>query len=140
MKHYQPRQRLSDGRWDYCCEDMPTGYCCVFFDWRETPALASMDFADDDPKVLAMIATRDKHHTNGHETAEEACECYRQYLLDHRLHVMTTDESRPCEECGELTNQVVEIVNFQWLNLCPEHGSREFAEKFARRVGESWVS
>lgn len=140
MKHYQPRQRLSDGRWDYCCEDMPTGYCCPFFDWRETPALAHMDFSDEDPKVVAMIANRDKHHTNGHETSEEACECYRQYLLDHRVHELTADEARACEECGEWTDHLVEIVNFQIMHLCEKHSSREFVEKFARRVGESWVS
>ena len=88
MNYDQARQR-AEGRWDWTTMNdgvvRPKGYCAG---WRyEEPLppylehlqkLREADRLRDEP-------LREKFHTDGHASAEEAVRCYYEYCLDH-LH------------------------------------------------------
>src|SRR4051812_48360403 len=62
MNYLKARQMQSTGKWHYTCRNdnfvWPQGYCA-----QEGSAC----------------------HSTGHNTAEEACECYKQYQLKNHL-------------------------------------------------------
>lgn len=133
MNYYEPRQRESDQRWDFTCQNddhvWPVGYCRPWLDVEER---------EGDPVITQLLITeekralpfKDKHHSNGHETAEEAAQCYRQYLLDQKLRLMgEAGERRECNVCDEMTNLYAEIINGPFLSLCKAHNNRETVEK-----------
>jgi hypothetical protein len=74
----------------------------------------------------------------GHATEQEAQDCYKRYLLDHRLNLDMTmnDTQRKCCICGEWTQKAAEIDNGQIWDLCDAHRNRETVEKLFS-VGES---
>lgn len=132
MNYYQARQRISDKRWDFTCMNdrrvWPVGYCA---DWTE--------YTDADYERLpglerevkeTLLPHRDKFHGHGHETAEEACRCYRQFLLDTRVRLDLThpEYQRKCAKCGAWTNAAAE-VDHEIFDLCDEHRTREVLEE-----------
>lgn len=139
MNYLSARQRQSDEKWDYTYNGAPYGYCREYFDpdnyktWiREhmTPA-----------EVEKIRSFEDKYHTHGHDTKEEACQCYKEYMLDHRLRLDGKDNScqRKCEKCGEWTQGFAEVGCYQLWFLCDEHRNREVVSELYK-VGESWES
>ncbi len=82
----------------------------------------------------------------GHNTPEEACECYRQYLLDNLLH-LEDDLWAPgnlmrcnIQECEAMTRGGARITGRRTFMLCQEHRTRETMEKIYPKVHESWES
>jgi hypothetical protein len=134
MQHYSARQREKDLRWDYTVGSSPVGYCLAYQDTDE------MGVPMNPNRAEVMRQFKDKHHTHGHETAEEACECYKQYLLDQRTrHSDMSNQMLRCEICGEFTQHVVYIGAYEIHKLCVTHATREFLEQVVT-VGESWES
>jgi hypothetical protein len=105
LNYAQARLRQSDGRWDWTVRNddliRPTGYCRG---WDDTPldevaarigmplAMLEQDRAQHEP-------FRDKYHTDGHATKQEAERCFRDYQLDHELHELRgpSDEQHRCQ-------------------------------------------
>lgn len=119
MNYYGPRQRDVDGRWDY------------------TRTSGDFTFADGYCMGYSRIpdsATSPKYHTNGHASPEEACECFKEYELDHFLR-FTDDNPKeplhPCHapECKEVTSgfAIVTSCMVNWW-LCKEHRTREVVD------------
>lgn len=135
MNHYIAKQRVEDKRWDYTCNNHPIGYCRAY--------------KEIDPKLIPISeqqqeeyrATQHKHHTDGHETEQEARECYKEYLLDHhlRLRAKMGDQQMKCRVCGEWTQNFAEI-DCQMFVLCDKHNNRETVEGLFDAPWESWSS
>ena len=73
----------------------------------------------------------------GHETKEEACEHYRQYLLDCHAQYNGTysDHLSQCSVCGILTNRYGQVAEALYIPLCDEHCDRANLEKFFKIEG-----
>lgn len=123
MNYYEPKQRKTDGRWVYTRNNYPVGYCC--------------EYKEIDPKLIPISeaeqesyrVTAHKHHADGHETEKEACECYKKYLLDHRLSLnrKMSNQQEKCKICGEWTQGFAEI-DCQLFVLCGKHNNIESVE------------
>jgi hypothetical protein len=142
MNYYQARQRKVDNRWDYSCRNddriWPVGYCAKYRDPEEMASDLVPILMWRKDEIERIRATKDKYHTDGHATAEEACECYRQYLLDHKLRLdgESKDTWHKCLVCETLTNHFAEI-EMQVYVLCDKYRTREEVEKLFGPVGES---
>jgi hypothetical protein len=115
MNHYCARQRESDKRWEYTCKNdyrvRPVGYCNGHF--GQGP----------------------KFHTDGHSSPEEACDCYREYLLDMELRLnLECDGLNKCVVCGTPTIKRARVEFSSWP-LCDGHRTREQVEKMFKSVG-----
>jgi hypothetical protein len=132
MNHFVALQRL-DGRWDYSCNRHPWGYCAAFREPKE---------GFWTPKAIAEhTATKDKHHTGGHATKEEAEACYKEYLLDHQLQLDREDKDQQmkCKVCGEWTTKFAMLGGYTLWHLCDRHRNREEVSKLYN-IEESWQS
>jgi hypothetical protein len=134
MNYYQARQREKDGRWDYTKRNdddiHPVGYCAG---WREWLTLANLtEEANEHYKrqwEAKVLLHRDKYHSDGHQTPEDAAECYKRYLLDQQLSLGRENHSsmHKCRVCGEFTHLFAEIDSQVWI-LCEHHNNRETVE------------
>lgn len=138
MNYYEALQRKTDQRWDFTRNAGATGYCAG---WREWEPLKIYDDAHNEhwkrewqEKILPH---KDKYHSDGHATAEEAAECYKQYLLDQRLSMnrKSSNSMRKCGICGEFTQFFAEL-DFQLWHLCEAHNNRESIEKLFEAPGK----
>lgn len=124
MNYYEPKQRTGDGRWDYTRNNYPAGYCRKYqeFDTKLVPI--------SEAEQEEYRATAHKHHTDGHATSEEACDCYKEWQLDHQLSLDRTmsNQQQKCKVCGEWTQKFAEVGN-QVIILCEEHNNREEVAK-----------
>lgn len=141
MNYSCARLRL-DGRWDYTRNGLPYGYCCEYKPIPEDAKWISAEQAKRHNEEMAKLAH--KFHTDGHTTKEEACECYKQYLLDTKLRLMPTEPENAhqqfkCKACGKWTACHASVGPYRQFDLCPEHQTREEVEKLLT-VGESWES
>lgn len=139
MNYLEPRQRESDKRWDYTSRNdnrvHPLGYCAGTFDkvwpeWDESRvAWPSREHYEADRARASEH--RDKYHGDGHATAEEACACYRDFMLDQRLHLdgRMQDQQLRCRECGTFTDRAARIGSHELIPLCDEHRTREVVER-----------
>src|SRR3954467_10556795 len=138
MNYYGPREILdkdgnSTGKWHYTCENdgrvWPVGYCHLVPEWIARPlpegAQVPLGFVSaghleqERQKYLPFIAC---YHAEGHSTSEEACECYKRYLLDNRMSFTNLDDQKlKCKVCGEWTQQVVQISGWELYPLCEAH-------------------
>jgi hypothetical protein len=141
MNHYAARQRESDKRWDYTCRNnsrfWAVGYCAG---WREPqPDVLPKDQIRQ--WIDEMTPHRGKFHTDGHETPEEACDCYRRYMLDFsmRLDGEWSDAQHKFKVCGAWTNGYAQVASSTWT-LCDEHRTREQVETLYGPMGEIWSS
>ena len=129
MNYDEARQREDDKRWDMTSMNdgriHPIGYCHA---WNP-PKPGDWLYDLHKPEWDKMEQFKDKYHTDGHATAIEASDCYREYLLDNRLQFATIGHYNPCEVCGTLTNQMSQIDGWPQHLLCPEHANREEVEK-----------
>ncbi len=147
MNHYKARQRENDQRWDYTFANVragtcPVGYCRA---WKPLePGAVGMLPGQAEQYNAQMAPFVHKFHANGHATAEEACDCYREYLLDHRLQLRDPPPNPPtlskCVVCGVYTAGVAELGMDRWA-LCDEHRNRVEVEKLVPKGElESWSS
>lgn len=146
MNYYQASERKKDKKFDFTHTHdkitRATGYCAAF-----------RPFTDDEIKEWSIPAAevtrhnshKDKHHDTGHATKDEACDCYRQYLLDNRAkyHDDQADAAtlHKCKVCGEFTSGCVEVDHGESLPLCKQHRNRETLEKIYPKIGyitSSW--
>jgi len=136
MRTYRALQRKKDCRWDFCCDSKAVGYCQEFREWWKDSAVVHAPQSQIDK----YMETQDKFHITGHATKEEAAECYKQYLLDHRLQfIKDVSAQRMCEVCKEWTQGIAEI-DACILALCDRHQTREDVARLFRVSETMWVS
>lgn len=138
MQYKAAQQRKADGRWDYTSGGAPTGYCHAPNDPAEYERLG-IHVSEHELQLWEQF--KDKYHTDGHATADEACECYKQFLLDNRLHLDNKQENQQsrCQVCKEFTQGLATVGPYRMFILCDEHRTRETVTELLK-VGESWES
>jgi hypothetical protein len=145
MNHLAARQRKTDKRWDYTSDNKrtgtyPIGYCHALREMKPEIGF-SQEMCDRYNTEEQKFAS--KYHKDGHATKEEACECYRQYELDHTLRFEDDNPDastlHKCEECGTFTSGSAHVGAYVYWRLCAEHRTREQVEK-RFTVGEAWQS
>jgi len=106
---------------------MAAGYCQGWRDWSEDER---EDLGYSEEYFERLEAHKDKFHEDGHETAEEACECYRQFLLDVELDLSAfmPDTMKRCEVCQEFTQGLARIGDVEFV-LCDSHRNRDRVEE-----------
>lgn len=118
---------------------VPVGYCAGWQPWLEGPDPESKvpeAILDTARKRLAPFKA--KFHTEPHASPEEACECYRQFMLDTQANYdhKLTDEQRKCQVCGEWTSSLASVGGVVFVALCDAHRNRENLAKWLT-VGSS---
>lgn len=132
MNYYDAKKRVEDGRWDYTCNNHPTGYCKKYTE-------IDSNFYGEHYK-LEYAATAHKHHCDGHLTEEDARKCYLEYMLDHRLRFsQMSNQQLKCKICDEWTQGVAEM-DCQLIVLCDKHKTREIVETLVKPPGQIWMS
>lgn len=127
MNYYAARQRGGNGRFDYTRMNdgvvVPVGYCLPYRPFEYNQPWIVPQVAEQLNKQEAQFVF--KYHDDGHATAEEACACYLDYLLDHSLSLMLqgTDRRR-CAVCGEPTLLTARLDMSSW-SLCQQHNTRD---------------
>ena len=127
MNYYEPKQRQSDGKWDYTRNSHPAGYCHAFKE-LEKEFIESYNISDLEVENHNKFA--DKYHSDGHDTEEEACKCYKEYQLDHQLQLDHEDKNQKhkCKICEDWTTKFA-LVDNSLYHLCDKHRNREEVEK-----------
>lgn len=107
MNHYDARQEIGTKRWRYTCRRD-----------REIFAVGSCDQDD------------------GHDTAEEACACYRAHLIESAKLSVNTSQLTLCSVpgCGDPTEEVA-LLPFAAYPLCEDHMTRDGLAKVMPEVG-----
>lgn len=75
----------------------------------------------------------------GHDTYEEACEHYKQYILDKQLHFYNPkdgDTMNKCEICGEFTFGHVTVGACEFHYLCKKHQTKEDVSRLMGNIDE----
>jgi hypothetical protein len=82
-----------------------------------------------------------REHEEGHATKEEASECYKEYLLDHKLRFSKmSNQQQRCAVCKEYTEGYAEM-DTSLIVLCDKHRNREEVAKIYKApsfVCSSW--
>lgn len=158
MNHDAPREKVIDGTWGYTSANdgrvHAIGYCAPFHEFSpETIRCIYGDGEDGLARYEAYIApyreaeAAGKFHDGGHATKEEACECYKRYLLDFHLRfsegpekpdVLYKCDATGCEQFTACTGEITGDFGPHW-SLCEAHRTREVVEGLLK-VGESWHS
>jgi hypothetical protein len=142
MNYLGPRQRQEDMRWDYTCANRRTGtygvgYCRA---WKpfEPASYMTAEMCENENKKFEPFLS--KFHTTGHATQDEACACYKDYLLDHEMWLGTmSGQQRQCQVCQTWTQTFVEVGTAHLFVLCEQHSGRDEVVKLFE-VGECWCS
>jgi len=140
MNYQQARQRKTDGRWDFTSMNdgvvHAIGYCCEY----DAIDPSVIPISEEEQNRLRSFAH--KHHTDGHDTAEQAQECYKEYLLDHRLRLDQTmsDQQQKCRICGAWTDKFATLSTTTLYVLCPEHNNRESVAQLYKAPSQIWTS
>ncbi len=139
MKYYTALQRQSDGFWDYTSNSRPIGYCCEYVDPDSYEEYIRKYMSDS--QVERIRSFKDKYHNHGHFTKEEACQCYKEYMLDHFMSLNRKDinSQHRCKKCNEWTQGLAGVGGYSLWSLCEKHQTREVISEFYS-VGESWES
>jgi len=115
VNYYGPLQRKDSGTWDYTCTNGGAVY---------------------------RVGYCAKEGGCGHATEEDACACFKRYLLDTSLRLdreMDGQQLRcQSEGCGAFTSGFAD-VDMRTFVLCDEHRTREVVERLLV-VRESWSS
>lgn len=150
MNYYEALQRETDKRWDYTQRrdgrTWPIGYCRG---WDESPREDLLEQYGEDRGEMIHRAQEERrphqarYHENGHETSEEACECYKSYLLDQHVRLdgaQTVDTQHRCEVdgCDEWTQKLASVEH-RSFHLCDGHRNLETLRELVV-VGKSFGS
>ncbi len=130
MNHYAARMRQSDHKWDFTCQNdghvWPVGYCAGFPKPLDEKATS---YCGDPNWIEKLEPFRLKFHEDGHSTQEEAEDCYRSYLLDHRLNISVRFSSaHRCGVCEVWTDKAAVVDHSHTYYLCDTHRTREEVE------------
>ena len=140
MNYLQARQRQTDTRWDFTSMNdnivHPIGYCHAYHELDGTL------YPITEEQQTEHRQHQTKYHTDGHATAAEAEQCYKQYLLDRHLKLAQTliDEQRKCQICHTWTSQYATIDNSCLYVLCPEHNNRTTVDALYEAPSHLWTS
>ena len=109
MNHYEPRQHSDSKKWHYTCR-------------RDGDVWAVGRCGED----------------GGHDTATEACSCYRSHLIDTARFGAKAEPPGPCRVpgCKRAAKELAEVQGFPYL-LCEKHHSKEGLEKVFPAVGSA---
>ena len=155
MQHFKAWQRISDKRWDWGSGWQntihPVGYCAGFTDYafeeKERNGIVYYEYKGIPWSKEAKETYekyKDKYHTDGHATADEAAQCYKQYLLDNRLMLnrKMSNMQKKCEICGEWTSLMAQLDGYHIFILCEKHQTIEDAASLYHVSGTSefWSS
>lgn len=150
MNYYEALQRESDKRWDYTRRNdgrtWAIGYCRG---WIETPHEDLVEQYGADQGEMFHKAQeecrefQEHYHDDGHETSEEACECYKRYLLDNQVRLefgTTANTQHRCEmkDCDAWTQKLA-MVEHRTYHLCDDHRNVESLRELVT-VGMSFGS
>lgn len=142
MRQYEPKQRVSDKRWDYVCGNRPVGYCTAYREFTEKDTVLTEQMREKENERIR--ANKEKYHTNGHATEIEARECYKQYLLDNRTRLcpklQNPSQLNKCVVCGEFCSGFATVGECRYYTLCEKHCNREELEKLVTPPGLMWIS
>lgn len=113
MNYYEARRKVDGSGWHYTCKN----------DWYVWP-----------------VGYCREHEP--HATKEEACDCYRKWLLDNHLRLdgQEANAQHKCRECGEWTSGYA-VCDSTIVVLCDAHRTREVFEKHFPKVAQiisSW--
>lgn len=142
MNYFTARQR-KDGRWDFTCGNdghvYPVGYCCERHIWNEED---EKRFGIDAESMNSKTDPfKEKYHTDGHATPEEAAECYLEYQLDQHMHIRNSSSSQhKCAICDEWTQGIVTIGESRMLTLCEKHQTKDDIRKIVKPSTQIWSS
>lgn len=75
-------------------------------------------FAALDGEVVELVGNCREHQ--GHETAQEAVDCYKEYLLEQDFHVFNDHPDKQCEVCGFWTTLRVRVGETVAV-MCSKH-------------------
>lgn len=157
MNYYGPRERKSDGRFDYTCQNddrvWPVGYCVAPRVWTPDDFKYLWSGLEEQQREADKLNARygplaANFHANGHATKDEACACYRKYLLDTELRFVgpNPDVQKPCaakkpdgSPCGQWTQHEAEVSASNWP-LCEAHQTRAVVETLFPEVGTIFSS
>ena len=139
MNYFTAKQRLSDMLWDYTMNNIPIGYCQKYIDPDSYNENIRKFMSKSEVQRIRLF--KEKYHTHGHPTKEEACNCYKEYILDHALSLNRKDEScqRKCQKCKQWTNLIAGVGAYNIWFLCEQHQTREIVSELYE-VWESWES
>lgn len=147
MNYLAAREIVSDdgptGKYHYTSmrDDIvrPIGYCAGWQPWMDGP-VEGLHVPEKilEQERLKLAPFKGKFHSHGHENPEEACGCYREFILDTKVRFDHTlsDEQRKCRVCGEWTQSLASIDSFVFIPLCKAHLNRDSVAKYVN-VGES---
>jgi hypothetical protein len=146
MRYYAARQ-MKNGKWHYTCRGDYTyavGHCSPITTCPECEG-RSMFREATDPDACGHCQNKGivklDNPCPGHDTAEEACEHYRQYQLDTaRYNGHDAESQEKCAVCQEWTQEYAVVDGWHHYRLCDKHRNREGLEKVHGKVGESWES
>lgn len=142
MNHLCARQRTADERWDYTYNGVPYGYCREYKPISEDVKWLSADQIKAENEKMEKL--KSNFHADGHATKEDACACYKKYLLDTSLRLVEKEpenasQQNRCQVCKKFTACHASVGAYRMFTLCPEHQTRECVESLLS-VGESWES
>lgn len=129
---YQPLKRKGDGRWDMTVGSddegwtHAIGYCHAY---RELKPMEGFSQEQTDRENAKIAPFRAKYHDTGHDSAEQAEACYREYVLDQEVRFSRTTSAERCLECQEWTPEMVEVGPFRFLRLCAKHQAADLIRK-----------
>lgn len=136
MQFFAPRQRQSDGRWDYTRENnhgvFSIGYCAGWCEYTENDFVnlgnSFRELALQEQAELAKFKA--KYHKDGHTCANDALRCYRIYVLDTqlKLDVKLFETQKKCAVCSAWTDGVAELGYAALYYLCDTHRVRKVVE------------
>ena len=136
MRHYRARERRLDDRWEYTVEvnglSYPVGYCIKLPDLKSEYLIAALGSVRS-PAYLYYAKSVADHsgsfHSDGHASKEEACICYRKYILDNRLRISVAFARAPakCQICREQTYLMATVDATRFI-LCDQHRNRKQIE------------
>jgi hypothetical protein len=162
MRHLKARQMLEGshaGKWHYtscssrggyaigyCSEIKPCPDCNA--DGEKLGNLTDIEGGCPTCKGRQWVQKADAERCF-HDTAEEAQEHYRQYLLDHaRFYPASGEEEKVgntlhrCQApgCQAFTAGAVYVKGSWHFDLCADHRNRETLAQLVPSIGEAWES
>jgi hypothetical protein len=145
MNYYGSRQVAdgpNEGRWHYTCRNdgriWPVGYCSSI---QTCPNAEQSSFCQIDCQLCHGKRYVDVDEPcPGHDTAEEAAEHCRQYVLDTATYDHEFQSAERCEadgcECWTAGAARTGHPQRQDVFLCDEHRNRETLEQLVQAPGE----
>lgn len=135
MNYKMPRQRKTDMRFDYTNRNdeivYPIGYCKGFQPLDLHPTLSGHY---QGAKRERLYEFSGKYHVSGHSTYDEACQCYKEFILDNHFKINEVGPGKngthTCDisGCGAWTTKMAEVAN-NYFFVCTGHANRETISK-----------